>query len=1407
MLQIQLQLDNKTINLDPLDNVTVPSCLDLNDTLQHQESQINVSIEYDSAIHKILVENNSIPVTVIEDGKKIFTGIIDSGLSWTDNGTPEPLDKISLVIFDNTYKLQNTAETPISYINSSLTEIITKICILCDLTYNDEGLLDAIQIPVFILNRDQEFYQAVNDLLFEYGFAFGFTGAGELTIINLKQSYDDQIIENLFTGVKFSRTKRKYTGIELNYGKITKKDNEQVYFEGGDLGEYNKIIPIIITPGSYYPFESDPRIESTEGQVYQEFSSGYAETQTLYNGEKRYTRSKDTQLLYTENHKLVEDYSDNLTVDRTEFGYTQASVRFLNKSNTDAELKQLAIRATAYYRSPVQLIRGDGKKFKYDSKYIYNKDSANALAALMQQYFLGGNFKITFKTTQKLIPGQKTKLNTGLSGIIANVIILSATKDIYSEIYDITALTEQNITLDEKKWQIQKSMTASQVLERTESDNITIQTITTEYYLSDSRTELIGGKWEKTPPTATANKYIWTKTIYIYTNGRTEESNPVSISGEPGPQGAQGPKGDKGATGAQGATGPQGAQGPKGDKGDSGIGITSVTEYYLASASSSGVTISTSGWTTTIQTITTEKKYLWNYEKITYSDSSTSSTTPVIIGAYGNTGAIGATGATGLGIKSITEHYLASASNSGITTSTSGWTTTIQTVTNEKKYLWNYETITYTNNSTSNSSPVIIGVYGDKGPKGETGATGAQGPKGDNYWLKSEWIDLSASTYDVETWFPVVGSSIYNNGVQEIKVSVQLNSRTKPSWSTHEKGFSVDFHVQDQASGWGTTPAVCLKYIDTFSWTKATTKTANLSPVSYTQMLNASVPVLYLRGGGKYFVSTTYACSWSVKTTTYTVAEQSVAPSVSARPTPRGTYIKGEKGDKGDTGPQGARGPQGATGAKGEDSLGFAVKLNVSDLSTTATGTIFVSGYENSVQANVNGYVRYLGNKITVTKTALKPSNQFIGWIAIPATGGTPVLAYRTVAGQWKSISNGTSTDITGSNYVAIAEARFESALKATASSVIEPIRLDVLGGNIKSIYWGKSSGNPAFSAVLVIGHFYLNTSNGNIYSYNGITWELNNATDLEMQCMTDLLEIAQSSSSIGTPTFINKLVAYTAFINKLLSKEVTIDASTFGFIKSSNFATTNDDWIKSTEIPTAGFGIYAGENGISSIGAVILRSQLNFFKNAEIRLLDTQTLFCDDSIIAKRIQASGDIELDSVTDEQKSLALPSTYISEVNEGLNYKPVSNCIKSGSLLLGGSVGYGMADNLKWINASSTTFDDAALVLGAMGSKTIGVGIIASAYSSTSGYVKFANGLLIQWGKSNYTSIVSANNVVDVKFLVEYTQTPAIFVLNKYPAENSNDWYGDLQSANKTSFRFNTRKVSAQGTPINWLAIGY
>lgn len=219
----------------------------------------------------------------------------------------------------------------------------------------------------------------------------------------------------------------------------------------------------------------------------------------------------------------------------------------------------------------------------------------------------------------------------------------------------------------------------------------------------------------------------------------------------------------KSKQGAQGATGPQGDNGPQGPAGTSGRGIKTITEYYLISSAKTGITTASSGWSTSVPTMTATNKYLWNYEKFTFTDNTTATTTPKIIGIYGDKGATGATGpqgpqgnagatgpqgpqgatgpkgpqgatgatgpqgVTGNGIKSITNYYLATASGSGVSASTSGWTTTVQAITASKKYLWNYEVVTYTNGSTYQSAPCIIGAYGDKGATGATGATGPSG--------------------------------------------------------------------------------------------------------------------------------------------------------------------------------------------------------------------------------------------------------------------------------------------------------------------------------------------------------------------------------------------------------------------------------------------------------------------------------------------------------------------------------------------------------------------------------------------------------------------------------------------------------------------------------------------------------
>lgn len=213
--------------------------------------------------------------------------------------------------------------------------------------------------------------------------------------------------------------------------------------------------------------------------------------------------------------------------------------------------------------------------------------------------------------------------------------------------------------------------------------------------------------------------YIVQGDLYVW-NGSAWE-NVGSIQGPEGPQGPAGPTGPTGSTGA------------------TGNGISRITEYYARGTSS---TTAPTTWSTTVPTMTSTYPYLWNYEVVTYTSGSTHQTAKRVIGRYGQ---------NGRGISTITEYYLATSAASGVTTSTSGWTTTVQTVTVTNKYLWNYEVITYTDSTTKTIDPHIIGVYGNtgpQGPQGDPGKTYVQLVNGQdlNNCITKDYVYVSSST-------------------------------------------------------------------------------------------------------------------------------------------------------------------------------------------------------------------------------------------------------------------------------------------------------------------------------------------------------------------------------------------------------------------------------------------------------------------------------------------------------------------------------------------------------------------------------------------------------------------------------------------------------------------------------------
>lgn len=325
-----------------------------------------------------------------------------------------------------------------------------------------------------------------------------------------------------------------------------------------------------------------------------------------------------------------------------------------------------------------------------------------------------------------------------------------------------------------------------------------VENVDVYYCLSDSNTTPPSSGWTKTYPGWVDGKYLWSKTVTSYSDGRSDtETAPVCISGS---------------------------------KGNTGVGIVNVQEMYLASSLNSGVTESTSGWSDdpTTQMMTASKRYLWNYEVTQYSNSTIEKTTPKIIGVYGDQGGNGKDGVSITGVKNM---YLATSSTS-VTKETSGWTETIQTMNKDKKYLWNYEIINYSNGSKSESEPVIIGAFGVDG-NSITGiveqyaqtdsssiqpvdsAWSSERPDYDPYkymWTRSI-INYSDKSSDYTTPICVAGPSptVYSLNCSTYAISRKKNNSYNPSSITVSgkkqtgdnplEDFSCRFRIEESTNG------------------------------------------------------------------------------------------------------------------------------------------------------------------------------------------------------------------------------------------------------------------------------------------------------------------------------------------------------------------------------------------------------------------------------------------------------------------------------------------------------------------------------------------------------------------------------------------------------------------------------
>lgn len=135
--------------------------------------------------------------------------------------------------------------------------------------------------------------------------------------------------------------------------------------------------------------------------------------------------------------------------------------------------------------------------------------------------------------------------------------------------------------------------------------------------------------------------------------------------------------------------------------------------------------------------------------------------------------------------------------------------------------------------------------------------------------------EIDASTLDENTWYPVTITA-GARPCMRAEVLVALDSGTKPSWSTHERGFSTRKIWEWAPSTWGVNAVSDIKvYLSDFAHT-------NLDPVRGLDFLSHfDTCFVFVRGGGKYHFYTSHGAQVILHTSTYKpseISEQSVSP-------------------------------------------------------------------------------------------------------------------------------------------------------------------------------------------------------------------------------------------------------------------------------------------------------------------------------------------------------------------------------------------------------------------------------------------------------------------------------------------------------------------------------------------------
>lgn len=306
-------------------------------------------------------------------------------------------------------------------------------------------------------------------------------------------------------------------------------------------------------------------------------------------------------------------------------------------------------------------------------------------------------------------------------------------------------------------------------------DGVGLKSTVVTYGLSTSETTQ-PTSWTAQVPTLTKGKYLWTKTVWTYTNNTSETGYQKTYIAK------------------------DGNDGNDGLPGKDGVGIKSTTITYASSTS--GTTKPTSGWSSTIPSVSAGN-YLWTKTVWTYTDNTSETGYSVAKmgetgakGDKGDDGAKGDKGETGNGIANTVITYGLSTSE---TTEPATWASNMPVLV-KGMYLWTRTVQIYTNGKSTTSY--------QKGYIAKDGAQGLPGTPGKD--AQTQYTHIAYADNATGGGFSLTDNTKAYWGMYQDFNATNSNDPTKYKWSK----WKGDQGLPGKPGTDGKTPYVHFAYAD-----------------------------------------------------------------------------------------------------------------------------------------------------------------------------------------------------------------------------------------------------------------------------------------------------------------------------------------------------------------------------------------------------------------------------------------------------------------------------------------------------------------------------------------------------------------------------------------------------------------